>query len=176
MLNFCNLCAAPLTSLVPEGDNMERRVCTGCGHVHYVNPRTIVGTIPIWQGKVLLCKRNIEPRLGYWTVPAGFLEMHETMAEGAIRETIEESRAAVKIRHLHGLYDIPRIGQIYALYLADMQSDHCEPTTESSEVKLFSEAEIPWDQIAFKVVTRALRQYFGEQRPANGDPFGWNPE
>ena len=155
---------------------MERRVCSSCSQVHYLNPRVIVGTLPIWEGKVLLCRRNIEPRLGFWTVPAGFLEMGESMAEGAIRETIEESRAAVAVRHLHGTYDITRIGQIYVLYVADMLSDHFEPTAESSEVGLFGRDQIPWDQLAFKVVKQALLQYFDEPRPANGDPFGWTPD
>lgn len=176
MMNFCNLCAGALRTEVPAGDNMERRVCSQCGHVHYINPKVIVGTIPIWQDRVLLCRRNIEPRLGLWTIPAGFLEMGESMAEGALRETIEESRAAVKIRQLHGTYDITRIGQIYVIYLADMLSDHCEPTPESSEVKLFERDQIPWDQLAFKVVNHALRQFFETQRPANGDPFNWEPD
>ena len=110
MINFCNLCGGELSSLIPEGDNRARHVCDKCEHIQYQNPKVIVGCIPLWQDRILLCRRNIEPRFGYWTVPAGFLELDETMAEGAKRETREESLAEVEISHLHGLYDTPHIG------------------------------------------------------------------
>ncbi len=172
MMNFCNLCGGTLSTLVPEGDNRIRHVCGQCEHIHYQNPRVIVGCIPIWQNKILLCKRNIEPRLGYWTVPAGFLELEETMAEGAQRETYEESLARVNITYLHGLYDIPHIGQVYSLYMAEMENAEFGITPESSEVALFDAADIPWEDIAFKVVKLALEQYLQEGRRKDGQPFG----
>jgi ADP-ribose pyrophosphatase YjhB (NUDIX family) len=171
MINFCNLCGGELSSLIPEGDNRARHVCDKCEHIQYQNPKVIVGCIPLWQDRILLCRRNIEPRFGYWTVPAGFLELDETMAEGAKRETREESLAEVEISHLHGLYDTPHIGQVYALYLAQMKSADFGATPESSEVELFIPEDIPWDDIAFKVVKVALQQFIQQGRPSDGQPF-----
>lgn len=159
MMNFCNRCAGPLSSEIPEGDNRTRDVCQKCGEIHYQNPKVIVGCIPIWQGKILLCRRNIEPKFGLWTLPAGFLEVGETMEEGALRETYEESLAEVELTELFGLYDIPHIGQVYSIYLAKMTSDKFGITPESSEVQLFSPEHIPWDEIAFDVIKSALREY-----------------
>ena len=160
MMNFCSSCAGALISEIPTGDNRFRHVCLNCGHIHYLNPRVIVGCIAVWGGKILLCRRNIEPKFGLWTIPAGFLELGETMEEGALRETYEESLAKVEITDLFGLYDIPHIGQVYSIYSANMLTSHYGTTPESSEVALFSEEEIPWDAIAFEVITTALREYF----------------
>ena len=169
-MKFCTLCGGEVDQQIPEGDNRLRHVCKDCGHIHYQNPRVIVGCIPTWQGKILLCRRNIEPQLGLWTVPAGFLELDETMAEGAARETYEESLAEVEITHLHGLYDIPHIGQIYALYAAEMKNPKFGVTSESSEVALFDVEDIPWDQIAFKVVAKALKQYIEQESRIENQP------
>ena len=130
-----------------------------------------MGCLPIWENQILLCRRNIEPQFGLWTVPAGFLELDETMETGAKRETYEESLAEVEISHLHGLYDIPHIGQIYALYMAKMTSPEFGVTSESSEVALFELTEIPWDEIAFKVVKTALQQYVNRGTPKDAQPF-----
>ena len=159
MMNFCNRCAGPLCYEIPEGDNRKRNVCQECGDIHYQNPKVIVGCIPVWQGKILLCRRNIEPKFGLWTLPAGFLEVGETMAEGALRETYEESLAEVELKELFGLYDIPHIGQVYSIYLARMTSEKFGITPESSEVRLFSPEDIPWDDIAFDVIKSALQEY-----------------
>lgn len=159
MMNFCNRCAGELSEKIPAGDNRHRHVCQQCEHIHYENPRVIVGCIPIWQDRVLLCKRNIEPRHGFWTLPAGFLELGETMQQGAIRETYEESMAKVEVTGLFGIYDIPHIGQVYSIYSANMLSETFAPTPESSEVDLFSFEEIPWDEIAFDVIKTTLREY-----------------
>lgn len=169
-MNFCNLCSGAVEQKIPDGDNRLRYVCKDCGNIHYQNPRVIVGCIPIWQEKILLCRRNIEPQFGLWTVPAGFLELDETMAEGAERETYEEALAEVEISHLHGLYDIPHIGQIYALYIAHMTKADFGITSESSEVALFDVSEIPWDQIAFKIVGKALKQYIELESRKNNQP------
>lgn len=159
MMNFSNRCAGALSAEIPAGDNRVRHVCQECGQIHYQNPRVIVGCIPVWQEKILLCRRNIEPKSGLWTLPAGFLELGETMQEGAFRETYEESLAEVEISELFGLYDIPHIGQVYSIYLAKMLSDSFGETPESSEVALFAIDEIPWDEIAFEVIKTTLREY-----------------
>ena len=159
MMNFCNRCAGALSEEVPEGDNRPRHVCQECEHIHYQNPRVIVGCIPLWEGKILLCKRNIEPKFGLWTLPAGFLELGETMAEGALRETYEESMAKVEIVEHFGMYDITRVGQIYSIYLAKMLSADFSPTPESSEVGLFDPEDIPWDELAFEVIKTTLKEF-----------------
>jgi ADP-ribose pyrophosphatase YjhB (NUDIX family) len=162
MMNFCNRCAGALTTKIPSGDNLPRHICQECEHIHYQNPRVIVGCIPVWQDQVLLCRRNIEPKFGLWTLPAGFLELGETMEQGALRETFEESMAEVEITELFGLYDIPHIGQIYSIYSANMLSDKFSTTAESSEVALFNADEIPWDEIAFEVIKTALQEYLDQ--------------
>lgn len=158
-MKYCTQCAAELARAIPANDNRQRLVCSACACVHYVNPKIIVGTIPIWNNQILLCRRNIEPRLGFWTIPAGFLEMGETLAAGAYRETLEESLAKVEIQYLQGLYDLTHIGQLYAIFVAAMIDDHFGITPESSEVRLFAVEDIPWDEMAFTVIATALRRY-----------------
>jgi ADP-ribose pyrophosphatase YjhB (NUDIX family) len=138
-----------------------------CDKIHYQNPRVIVGCIPIKDKKVLLCRRGIKPRLDKWTIPAGFLENNETVEEGALRETMEETRLEVKINRLHTIYSLPTVGQIYLLFIADMQNGIAEVTPECNEVRLFSEQEIPWDEIAFSSVKFALERYFQDERTGN---------
>lgn len=164
-MNYCSQCGHAITLLIPNGDDRERHCCGNCGSIHYFNPRIIVGCLPVWEDRIMLCKRGIEPRLGYWTLPAGFMELGETTEQGAIRETWEESRAEVDIERLHGIYNIPHIDQVYFIYLARMRSAKFEITPESSEIELFRIKDIPWDSLAFRVMNKALEHYI-EDTPA----------
>lgn len=156
---FCPKCGTQVTFCIPAGDNRPRAVCPNCQHIDYDNPRMIVGTIPRFEGKILLCRRNIEPRLGYWTLPAGFMENQESTSEGALRETLEESGSEVTCRQTYSLINIPQINQVHLFYLADLEKADFHPTEESSEVKLFAPDEIPWDELSFESVASALKQY-----------------
>jgi ADP-ribose pyrophosphatase YjhB (NUDIX family) len=163
-MKYCSLCGAPVELRTPPDDNRVRHVCTGCGEVHYQNPKLIVGALPEWQDKVLLCRRAIEPRHGMWTLPAGFMENGETTAEAAMRETLEEANARIAIGDLYSMYSLPYINQVHILFRARLLDlDFC-PGQESLDVKLFSEAEIPWDEIAFRAVRFSLEHYFEECR------------
>ena len=162
-MKYCSNCAAPVEFKVPEHDDRERYCCPSCNHIHYVNPKVIVGCIPIWEDKILMCKRGIEPRKGYWTLPGGFMEMDETTEQGALRETWEETRARAEIVKLHGVYNIPQISQIYFFYLANLLAPDYETTFESIEIRLCEKKDIPWDQLAFKVVDLALKQYVDDK-------------
>lgn len=164
MVKFCALCGAKTENRVPEDDHNPRDICSSCGHIHYVNPKLIAGAIPIKGDKVLLCRRNIEPRKGYWTLPAGYMEMSESSQEGAARETFEESEATLENMELYSIIDLPHISQVYMFYRADLVGDHYAPTPESTEVKLFDEKDIPWNELAFPVVTSTLKRYFEERQ------------
>ncbi len=159
-MKFCSLCAGRVALTIPQGDNRPRYVCQHCSHIHYQNPKIVAGCLVESEGHILLCRRAIEPRLGLWTLPAGFLENEETVEEGAKRETLEETRACVNVRGLLALYSIPHISQIYMIYRADLLKPEFGPTLESSEVAFFSEQEIPWPQVAFAVIERLLTDYF----------------
>ncbi|MCR8922572.1 NUDIX hydrolase [Dasania sp. GY-MA-18] len=163
-MKFCSLCGEPVEQLIPAGDNRRRYVCSSCEHIHYQNPKVIVGTLPLYEGKVLLCKRAIEPRKGYWTLPAGFMENQETSLQGALRESLEEAGATVINPAFYRLFDLPHISQVYVFYRGELQDGHYEPGAESSEVALFSEEQIPWDELAFPVVTELLREYFVDRQ------------
>lgn len=162
----CRECGAALVIRLPDdGDTKQRAVCPNCHTVHYDNPLNVVGTVPTWGadgGQVLLCKRNIEPRKGKWTLPAGFLEMGETTSEGAARETIEEAGAEFEMMGLFTLINVPRVGQVHLFYRATLKSTKFDPGYETMEAKLFSEAEIPWEDLAFKTVRETLELYFKE--------------
>jgi ADP-ribose pyrophosphatase YjhB (NUDIX family) len=149
---------------VPSGDNRHRHVCDACGTIHYENPRMVVGCLPVWQDKVLLCRRAIEPRYGLWTLPAGFMEKGETTAEGAMRETLEEAGARVEIDSLYTLINIPDIDQVYLLFRARLLDLDYAAGEESLEVALFAEADIPWDRIAFRTVQKTLEHYFEDRK------------
>jgi ADP-ribose pyrophosphatase YjhB (NUDIX family) len=166
-MKYCNLCGATVELRVPNGDNMPRHICNHCGEIHYLNPKVVVGCLPRWQEKVLLCRRAIEPRLGLWTLPAGFLENNETTTEGALRETWEEAAARVRIAGLFTLFNLPHVNQIYVMYLADLIEPTFGPGTESLEVALYDERDIPWDQMAFPVVEQTLQLFFDDRRRAN---------
>jgi len=145
--------------MVPEGDDRERLVCLDCGYIHYENPKITVGAICTWEDKILLCRRAIEPRSGFWTIPAGYLEENETTAVGAAREVWEEARARVRMGALFGIYEIPRISQIYMIFLANMTHADCAPGPESAAVELFSWDDIPWEELAFPSVSWGLEEY-----------------
>ena len=149
----------PIVRKIPEGDDRERMVCTDCGFVHYDNPRIVAGAVCTWEDKILLCKRAIEPRIGYWTMPAGYLELGETVSQGAAREVREESGAVVDIKTYLGMFEIPRISQIYMVYHAEMQSAALDPGVESLDAALFTWEDIPWDELAFPSVPWSLNTF-----------------
>lgn len=163
-MKFCSNCGGSVEQLVPPGDNLMRYVCHACAIVHYTNPKIVVGCVPEWQDKVLLCRRAIEPRYGYWTLPAGFMENNETTAEAALRETHEEAQANVELGELYSLYSLPHISQVYLMYRSRLLDLKFGPGQESLEVRLFSEAEIPWGELAFVVVQKTLENYFADRR------------
>ena len=158
-IKHCRKCGASVVYRIPDdGDTKQRAICTACATVHYENPLNVVGTIPIWENKVLLCKRNIEPRWGKWTLPAGFMELNETVAEGAARETVEESGAEFELEGLFSLVNVARVGQVHLFYRARLLSDRFNPGFETIEARLFAEDEIPWDEIAFRTVKETRRK------------------
>ncbi len=169
-MNFCSNCGQPLTYGTPPGDDRSRHCCGTCGVIHYQNPRIVVGCIPEMQDRILLCRRAIEPCYGKWTLPAGYLENGETVAAGAGRETYEEARARVEIMSPYALYNICYVNQIYLIFRARLMDHNFEPGSESIEVKLFLEDEIPWDEMAFRVIEQTLVQYF-KDRPSGIFPF-----
>jgi len=170
MMKYCSDCGGPVSRRTPEKDTHERWVCDACGMVHYQNPLIVVGCVAERNGKVLLCKRAIEPRLGYWTVPAGFMELGETIAGGAARETLEEACATVDLGHLFASVDVIDAGQVHLFFSGTLVSDY-GVGEESLEVALFSEDEIPWDEIAFHSGKFALKKYFEDRGANNGVHF-----
>ena len=163
-MKFCSSCGEKVVFRVPAGDNRERYLCEHCDTIHYQNPRIITGCLPIWQDQVLLCRRAIDPRSGFWTLPAGFLENGETTQEGALRETWEEACARVVEPSLYTLFSLPHISQIYMFYLAHLADTDYQAGEETLEVRLFDEAEVPWSELAFPVVAETLSHYFSDRR------------
>ena len=163
-MKFCSNCGATVEQRVPEGDSLPRFVCSACGVIHYQNPRMIVGCIPEWEDRILLCRRAIEPRHGLWTVPAGFMENGETTFQGAARETLEEANARVEVGQLYALYNIPHINQVYILFRARLLDLDFSAGAETLETRLFTEAEIPWEQIAFLTVRNTLTHYYSDRK------------
>ncbi|WP_171165706.1 NUDIX hydrolase [Usitatibacter palustris] len=164
---FCNRCGANASQRIPEGDNRERAVCDACGTIQYLNPKIVVGCLPVWEDKILLCKRAIEPRRGLWTLPGGFMENGETAAEGAAREAMEEANARVEITDLYTVYSIPHISQVYMMFRARLLDRDVSPGIESLEVKLVTEDEIPWDELAFTMARRTLKHYLEDRKTGN---------
>ncbi|MEM7502017.1 MAG: NUDIX hydrolase [Pseudomonadota bacterium] len=160
-MKFCSNCGARVAREVPAGDNRERWVCERCRYIHYENPKIVVGCVPEQDGKILLCRRAIEPRRGYWTVPAGFMELGETLAQGAARETLEEACADVRIGHFFASVDVLDAGQVHVFFTAELVGDH-RAGEESLETKLFPKSELPWDEIAFKSGVFALKRYLDD--------------
>ena len=164
-IKHCKDCGTAVDHRVPDdGDTRERAVCPACGTIHYINPLLVVGTVPYLGARVLLCRRAIEPRYGKWTLPAGFMEMGETMVQGAARETAEEAGAQVEMGAFFSAMSIPRVGQVHVFYLARLLSDRFEPGQESLEARLFTEDQVPWDELAFTTVRETLRRFFDDHR------------
>ena len=166
-MKFCSNCGTPVTLKVPPGDTLPRHVCDACSTIDYQNPRMVVGCIPEWQDRILLCRRAIEPRYGLWTVPAGFMENGETTFQGAARETLEEANARVEVGQLYAIYNIPHINQVYMLFRARLLDTGFGAGAETLETRLFTESEIPWDELAFATVRNTLMHYFDDRR--NGE-------
>jgi ADP-ribose pyrophosphatase YjhB (NUDIX family) len=179
-MKFCSECAYPVALMIPEGDNRPRYVCAQCETIHYHNPKLVVGSIPVWDKdgelRVLLCKRAIEPRHGYWTLPAGFMENSETTAEAAVRETEEEAGADIEIGDLFSLLNVAQVHQVHLFYLARLRSLDYKAGIESLEVKLFAEHEIPWDELAFPTIRKTLELFFADcvKVRETGGPFGFH--
>lgn len=163
-MKFCSQCAAPVALTIPEGDSKARFVCSQCHMIHYQNPKVVTGCLVLHHGKVLLCKRAIEPRYGLWTVPAGFMENAETLEESAQRETFEEAEAQVRDLKLYAVFSLAHINQVYILFKADMSDVHYGAGIESLAVELFTEQEIPWEQLAFPIVHKVLNYYFTDRK------------
>ena len=163
-MKFCSNCGAPVSLRVPAGDTLPRHVCGACQTIHYQNPRMVVGCIVEWEGRVLLCRRAIEPRYGLWTVPAGYMENGETLADGAIRETLEEANARVEIGPLYAMYNIPHVSQVYILFRARLLDAGIKAGAETLEVRLCAEHEVPWDEIAFATVRNTLTHWYADRK------------
>lgn len=164
-IKHCKNCGAAVVYRIPDdGDTKPRAVCPACNTVHYENPLNVVGTVPHFGDRVLLCRRNIEPRRGKWTLPAGFMELNETLAEGAARETVEEAGAQFEMEGLFSIVNVARVGQVHVFYLARLLSERFDPGFETMEARLFIEAEVPWDEIAFRTVKETLQHYFTDRR------------
>lgn len=180
-MKYCSVCASPVDLRIPEGDNLPRFVCNQCNTIHYQNPNIVAGCIPEWDGKLLLCRRAIEPRHGFWTLPAGYMENNETTIEAARRETVEEAGANVEVSNLFAVINLPHINQVYMMFRAQLHEPEYSAGTESLEVRLFEENEIPWGELAFPVIEQTLKRYYrdlarGEFQLHVGDLLLVNPE
>ena len=156
---YCIKCGGKTKSDIINGDNIPRNRCEACNYIHYINPKIIVGALPIRDDKVLLCKRDINPGIGKWTLPSGFMEMGESLEQGAEREAKEEANLKLKLNKLYGTYSIPRIGQVLFIFIANILNEDFRAADETSEVKLFSVSKIPWEKIAFPSVDFFLKNY-----------------
>jgi ADP-ribose pyrophosphatase YjhB (NUDIX family) len=163
-MKFCAACGQPVEMRIPPGDNLPRAVCTACGAIHYQNPRIVVGCVPEWQGRIVLCQRAITPRRGYWTTPAGFLENGESLHAGAARESLEEAEARVQIGSLLAISNVLHAAQVHVTFRAALLEGKFGVGAESLQVGLYEEAQIPWAQIAFPSIEFALRCYFEDRR------------
>ena len=171
-VRFCCTCGHAIARRVPHGDTRERDCCDACGAIHYANPRPVVGTIPVWEDqRILLCRRAIDPRYGKWTLPAGFMEVGETTAQGAQRETIEEARANIELGPLFSMIDVPGVEQIHLFFRARLLDLSFAAGEETLEVQLFEESRIPWDEIAFRTVSTTLRLFFEDRLRGSGGTY-----
>lgn len=162
-MKYCSSCGAEVVFRTPQNDDRERYICISCDTVHYQNPNVVAGCLPVWEDRVLLCKRAIEPRLDFWTLPAGFMEMGETSTEAALRETMEEANAKVDIHHLYVVINLPHVNQVYMMFRSSLLDLEYAPGIESKEVKLFKKNEIPWENIAFATIRHTLEFYFEDR-------------
>ena len=165
-IRFCKVCGGAAVYSTPADDNRERATCTVCHTVHYENPLNVVGTVPVWGDQVLLCRRNIEPRFGLWTLPAGFMELGETTAQGAARETDEDAGAHFEMQGLFTMLSVVRVGQVHLYFRARLLDTAFAPGPETIEARLFREDEIPWDELAFRSTQEALREYLDGKQTA----------
>ncbi len=163
-MNYCSNCGHPVYLGVPAGDDRNRYLCDHCGAVHYQNPKMVVGCIPEWEGKILLCRRSIEPRYGYWTLPAGYLENGETVEDGARREAFEEARVRMADMEPYALFNLAFVNQIYLMFRGAMTAPDVGAGDESLSVALFTEDRIPWDELAFTVIRETLNLYFRDRQ------------
>jgi ADP-ribose pyrophosphatase YjhB (NUDIX family) len=163
-MKFCSECGGALSVRIPVGDNVPRHVCDACNTVHYLNPKIVAGCILEWQGRVLLCRRAIEPRYGFWTLPAGFMENGESALAAAAREALEEAHAVGENLRLYGLYSLTHVNQVYLMFRGQLKDGYASAGSESLDVRLYAEKDIPWDQIAFTVVHETLQRYFSERQ------------
>jgi ADP-ribose pyrophosphatase YjhB (NUDIX family) len=163
-MKYCSDCGSSVVSRIPDGDNRPRYCCRECGSIFYQNPKIVVGTIPVWEDRILICKRAIEPRYGYWTTPAGFLEIGEAVEDGAVRETAEEAGAEVTDLEMFTMLNITHVGQVYVMYRARLAKPEFAPGDESLEVRLVAEDEMPWEDIAFKAIRTTLELYYRDQK------------
>ena len=163
-MKFCSQCGGPVEQRIPQGDNRLRYVCPQCQTIHYQNPRIVAGCLPVWGEQVLLCRRAIEPRKGFWTLPAGFMENGETVEQAAMRETLEEACARVRNLSIYTLINVPHISQVHIFYRAELIDLDFAAGQESLEVRLFDEADIPWSELAFRTVGRTLECFFADRR------------
>lgn len=163
-MKFCSHCGQPVEFIIPEGDSFPRFVCSACNTIHYQNPNNVVGCVAeASDGRILLCKRAIDPRKGFWTIPAGFMENKETLAQGALRETMEEAEANVELKGLQSVIDVPFASQVHVMYYGSLVDDAFGCGPESLECQLVAETDIPWDDIAFPTVTYALKSFFADR-------------
>ena len=176
-MKFCSSCGAAVVRRVPPGDSLPRDICDACGSIHYVNPKLVLGSIPVWEeggkSRLLLCRRAIEPRYGYWTLPAGFLENGETPGQGAMRETLEEAGARIELKAAFSMISVPYVNQVHLFYRARLQDLEFKPGDESLDVALFEEARLPWKDIAFRTVGLTLKRWVADR--ARGS-FGFHAE
>ncbi|TCV90442.1 NUDIX hydrolase [Sulfurirhabdus autotrophica] len=163
-MKFCSTCGATVVLRIPEGDSIPRHVCIACHTIHYRNPKIVVGCLPVWEDKILLCRRAIEPRYGLWTLPAGFMENGETTAQGAMRETLEEANALVELKGLYTLINLPHISQVYMMFRGKLLDLDFSPGIESLEVALFREEDIPWNELAFTTIRDTLKHFFLDRK------------
>lgn len=172
-MKFCSNCASPVAKRIPPGDNVPRWVCDACGEIHYQNPKLVVGAVPEWDGRLLLCRRAIEPRYGYWTLPAGFMENDETAGQAALRETLEEAGARIELLAPYSLISVPYVNQVHLFYRARLLDLEFRPGEESLEVALYEEAQMPWKDIAFRTVGLTLKHWFADRKAGT---FGFHAE
>ena len=172
-MKFCSNCAAPVAKRIPPGDNVPRWVCDACGEIHYQNPKLVVGAVPEWDGRLLLCRRAIEPRYGYWTLSAGFMENDETAGQAALRETLEEAGARIELLAPYSLISVPNVNQVHLFYRARLLDLKFQPGEESLEVTLFEEAQVPWKDVAFRTVGLTLKHWFADRKAG---AFGFHAE
>lgn len=164
-MKYCSNCgSSKLDFIIPDGDHVKRYTCEDCGTIHYTNPNMVVGALCVRNDKILMAKRNIHPRKGLWTLPAGFMENAETLQQGALRETFEETGSRAKVIQPYTLFSLPHINQVHMFFLADLLDEDFGPTSESQAVELHGEEDILWDQLAFPTVEKTLKHYFADKK------------